>query len=197
VRRALLVVIVCFGALLPAPARAAVGWVHPVDGPLVRPFEPPSTRYGPGHLGVDFRARPGTPVQAAGPGRVVFAGAVGTTLHVVVLHTGNRRTSYSFLASVHARAGDIVEAGTVVGTSGGVGENHDGSVLHFALRISDAYVDPMQLFAPPDLGAVVHLAPTLDESAAPVANELPALMDGLPPPDDPVLCPSWDGAWCR
>jgi murein DD-endopeptidase MepM/ murein hydrolase activator NlpD len=197
VRRVLLVVAVLVATLVPAAARADVGWVHPVDGPVVRPFEPPSTRYGPGHLGVDFRAAPGTAVQAAGPGRVVFAGAVGTTLHVVVLHSGNRRTSYSFLASAHARLGDVVEAGTIVGTTGGTGENHDGSVLHFALRIGATYVDPMQLFGPPDLGAVVHLAPTVNEPAAPAANELPALIDGLPPPDDPVFCRSWDGAWCR
>jgi murein DD-endopeptidase MepM/ murein hydrolase activator NlpD len=197
VRRVLLVVVVLLATLASAPARADVGWVHPVAGPVVRPFQPPTTRYGPGHLGVDFRAPSGTPVQAAGPGRVVFAGAVGTTLHVVVLHSGDRRTSYSFLASVHARVGDVVEAGTVVGTTGGTGENHDGSVLHFALRIGAVYVDPMQLFAPPDLAAVVHLAPTVAQPAAPAPNELRALVDGLPPPDDPVLCSSWDGAWCR
>src|SRR5579871_6136981 len=105
-------------ALVPAKAGADAGWVRPVDGPVVRPFEPPTTRYGPGHLGVDFRAAPGTPVRAAGPGRVVFAGAVGSTLHVVVLHSGNRRTTYSFLASIHARVGDVVQAGTIVGTAG-------------------------------------------------------------------------------
>ncbi len=196
-RRVLLVVIVFMAALVPAQAGADAGWVHPVDGPVVRPFDPPATRYGPGHLGVDFRAAPGTPVRAAGPGRVVFAGAVGTTLHVVVLHTADRRTSYSFLASVHARVGDIVAAGTIVGTAGGKGEEHDGTVLHFGLRIGAVYVDPMQLFEPPDLSAVVHLAPTIADPDPPPANELGALVDGLPPADDPVLCSSWDGASCR
>ncbi len=191
-----LVVVVLISGLMPAQARADAGWVHPVDGPVVRPFDPPSTRYGPGHLGVDFRAAPGTPVHAAGPGEVVFAGAVGSTLNVVVLHGGNRRTSYSFLATVHARVGDIVVAGTTVGTTGGSGENHDGSVLHFGLRVGNTYVDPMQLFAPPDLAAVVHLAPTTDQAGGPAIDERRALVDALPPDDDPVVCSSWDGAWC-
>jgi len=197
VRRVPLVVIVLFAALVPARAGADVGWVHPVAGPVVRTFDPPATRYGPGHLGVDFRAVPGTPVRAAGPGTVVFAGAVGTTLHVVVAHAGNRRTSYSFLASVHARRGDSVQAGTVVGTSGGTGEEHDGSVVHFGLRIGDTYVDPMQLFAPPDLAAVVHLAPVSNDSAASSAGLEPrGLLEGLPLSDDPVLCACWDCASC-
>jgi murein DD-endopeptidase MepM/ murein hydrolase activator NlpD len=127
----------------------------------------------------------------------VFAGAVGAALHVVVLHSGNRRTSYSFLASVHARRGEVVAAGTIIGTTGGTGDNHDGSVLHFGLRIGDTYVDPMQLFGPPDLAAVVHLAPTLDEPAGTGTDEVRALVAGLPPSDDPVLCSSWNGAWCR
>jgi murein DD-endopeptidase MepM/ murein hydrolase activator NlpD len=194
----LLVIILFTAVLAPTAARAERGWLRPVDGPVVRPFQPPKTRYGPGHLGVDFRAAPGTPVRAAGPGTVVFAGAVGPTLHVVVLHSGNRRTSYSFLASVHARRGDVVAAGTIVGTAGGRGEEHDGSVVHFGLRIGGTYVDPMQLFGPPDLAAVVHLVPVHDDAAEPPPEvERWGLIDGLPPPDDPLICSSWDGASCR
>src|SRR5262249_451741 len=141
-------------------------------------------------------AAPGTPVRAAGPGEVVFAGAVGPTLNVVVLHSGNRRTSYSFLASVHARVGDIVVAGTIVGTTGGGGENHHGSVFHLELTLGNTYVGPMQLVAPPDLAAVVPLAPTTDQAGGPAIDERRALVDGLPPDDDPVVCSSWDGAGC-
>ena len=150
-------------ALLFVFAAPAAAWVKPVDGPVVRPFEPPRTRYGAGHLGVDFRAGPGTPVRAAGPGVVVFAGRVGTELDVVVRHPGGLRTTYAFLSSVAVHAGDSVQAGTIVGRSGGTGPNHDGSVVHFGLRIGATYVDPMQLFRPPDLGAVVHLAPVEPE----------------------------------
>jgi len=137
---------------------AAHAWVLPVDGPVVRPFRPPATRYGRGHRGADLRAAPGTPVRAANDGVVTFAGTVGTTRHVVVRHANGDRTSYSFLASLRVHAGERVRAGEVVGTTGGTGPNHDGSALHFGLRVGGAYVDPMQLYGAPDLTARVHLA---------------------------------------
>src|SRR5207244_1118864 len=88
-------------------------------------------------------------------------GRIGPSSHVVVLHPVNGwRTGYSFLATVAVRVGQPVVGGTVVGTSGGVGDGHDGAVLHFSLRIGDEYVDPMILFRPLDLGAAVHLVPT-------------------------------------
>ena len=102
-------------------------------------------------------------------------------LHVVVAHAGNLRTSYSFLASIAVRRGDVVAAGEIVGTTGGRGEHHDGSVLHFALRSGDTYVDPMVLFRPVDLTAVVHLAPT-SEPPHPVdraRSERSGLLAGL------------------
>ncbi|HEY3831931.1 MAG TPA: peptidoglycan DD-metalloendopeptidase family protein [Acidimicrobiia bacterium] len=185
----------CIGAVVVGVALFGVGagpalgigsapagvWTRPVAGPVVRPFEAPRTRYGPGHRGVDFAAAPGTPVVAAGPGVVVFAGRIGPSSHVVVLHEPSGwRTGYSFLASVAVRLGEPVGGGTVVGTSGGVGDNHDGTVLHFSLRIGDQYVDPMILFQPIDLAAAVHLAPTAsDGSGMGFVDERRALVDGL------------------
>ncbi len=157
---------------MPRPAPAAVSkappgqWTRPVDGPVVRAFEAPRTPYGPGHRGVDFAAAPGTPVVAAGPGSVVFAGRIGPSSHVVVLHPQSGwRTGYSFLASVAVHYGEVVRAGTVLGTTGGTGDGHDGTVLHFSLRIGDEYVDPMLLFRPIDLATVVHLAPTAGDGS--------------------------------
>ena len=97
-----------------AAAGAAVGvgpWIRPVDGAVVRGFDPPDSAFGPGHLGVDFAAVPGTPVRAAGDGAVVFAGRVGAALHVVMRHPGNVRTSDSFLASIAVVTGEVVRAG--------------------------------------------------------------------------------------
>src|SRR5262249_13015098 len=78
-----------------APPGAATAWRRPVDGPVVRPFEEPSSAYGPGHRGADLAAPPGTPVHAANDGVVTFAGTVAGTLHVTVAHAGGLRTSYS------------------------------------------------------------------------------------------------------
>ena len=99
------------------------------------PFDPPRSRYGAGHLGVDFRTAPGTAVRAAGPGEVTFAGTIAGAVHVVVAHAGGLRTSYSYLTTASVRRGQTVRAGDVLGTSGGTGTNHDGQVLHFGLRV--------------------------------------------------------------
>lgn len=149
-----------------APTRAAAGsepgplWRRPVPGPVVVGFDPPRTEFGGGHRGVDLAASPGDPVLAAGAGVVEFAGTVAFSRHVVVLHANGWRTSYSFLASVSVREGDRVVAGTVVGTCCGGGHGVGiGGLVHFGLRAGDAYLDPTILFRPPDLAALVHLAP--------------------------------------
>ena len=143
------------------------GWLRPVDGPVVRPFEQPTSVYGPGHRGVDFAVPAGTPVRAANDGVVSFAGSVAGTLHVTVAHAGDLRTSYSFLSSVLVRGGQSVARGDVVGLSGGAGTDHDGSVLHLGLRIGDRYVDPMLLFRPSDLTKLVRLVPAQDPDETP------------------------------
>jgi murein DD-endopeptidase MepM/ murein hydrolase activator NlpD len=131
-------------------------WTRPVDGPVVRPFVAPISRFGPGHRGVDFAARPGTPVRAAGPGIVVFAGTIAHERYVVILHRGNLRTSYSYLKTINVRPGRRVREGQVIASTG-------GTSLHFGLRHGPDYEDPMTLFAtgPPDLPALVHLAPVI------------------------------------
>ena len=181
-------IVLAIVALSPAPARAEVSWSPPVPGPVVRPFRAPLTRYGAGHLGVDFAALPGTPVRTAGAGTVVFAGVVAKSRHVVVRHPGDLRTSYSFLASIRVHKGDVVDLGTVLGTAGGKGENHEPGVLHFGLRIGEQFVDPMQLFAAPDLAALVHLAPV---PGGPAPTLVP---QGEPPDELRVLAASLAGA---
>ena len=158
------VVVPAWVASVPTPARAAEpdpGWRRPVAGRVVRPFSEPAFAYGPGHRGVDLAADAGAPVVAAGRGTVVFAGDVAGSLHIVVLHVGGVRTSYSFLRDAQVAAGDTVEAGTVVGRAGGVDPDgaHDGTSLHFGVRLGDRYVDPLLLFRARDLRELVRLVP--------------------------------------
>ena len=130
---------------LPGPASAAgaddeavaVAYAPPVDAPVVDTFRPPRTPYGRGNRGVDYATRPGAPVRAAAPGVVAFAGPVGGSLHVVVLHGDGLRTSYSFLTGVAVRRGQRVGAAQVVGTA--------GVSLHFGARAGEAYLDPLVL----------------------------------------------------
>jgi hypothetical protein len=154
---------------------AEVAWTRPVDGAVVRPFDSPEHPWGSGHRGVDLAARPGTPVRAAGDGRVAFAGNVAGALHVVVAHGDGLRTSYSFLADRAVHAGEAVERGDIVGHVGAAGAHHDDAVLHLGLRRGDEYLDPMALFDDVDLVETVRLVPVDD----PLPEEAPNLRDGL------------------
>jgi murein DD-endopeptidase MepM/ murein hydrolase activator NlpD len=196
-RFVLLCALAFLSTVAPAHSLGGTSWSPPVAGPVVRGFEPPVNRFAPGHLGVDFAAPPGTPVRAAGEGVVVFAGRVGEGLHVVIAHGSGIRTSSSFLATIAVVQGEAVRRGTIIGTSGGTGPGHAAGVTHFGVRVGDEYIDPMRLFAPPDLAAVVHLAPSrlgasggvggpapLGERAALVA----ALQVNARPPSTP---PAW------
>ena len=118
---------------------APVTYQPPVAGPVADVFRPPSTPYGGGNLGVDYLTDPNAPVAAAADGEVVFAGQVGGSLHVVVLHADGIRTSYSFLSALDVQRGQRVRAGDAVGRSGGM--------LHFGARAGDAYLDPLLLLA--------------------------------------------------
>jgi murein DD-endopeptidase MepM/ murein hydrolase activator NlpD len=170
-RRTVVVLAVCAGfssgAVSLASAADPSPWTRPVSGPLVRPFAPPRTRFGAGHLGADLAAAPGTPVRASGDGTVEFAGVVANTRHVVLRHSGGLRTSYAFLRSVAVHRGQAVMEGAVIGVTGGTGENHDGRVLHLGLRAGAVFVDPMQLFAPIDLSDRVRLAPVVPGGSGP------------------------------
>jgi len=145
----------------------AVRYRPPVDSPVVDPFRPPATPYGAGNRGIDYATVPGTPVGAAASGQVVFAGRVGTGLHVVVLHGDGLRTSSSFLASVAVRRGQMVTAGETLGTT--------GASLHFGVRAGHAYLDPMLLFGDGAGPVAVHLVPDDERAMGSVAAE----RDGL------------------
>lgn len=135
-----------------AEALRPIAYRTPVDGRVVRPFEPPTTAFGPGHRGVDLDAEPGAPVRAAERGHVRHAGAVANVVWVSIDHDDGVRTSYGPLAELRVRVGDEVDRGDVIGVlaagdHGGAGEDRG---LHFGARRGGVYVDPMLL---PGIGA--------------------------------------------
>lgn len=155
---------------LPAAASGEGGYSPPVDGSIVDAFRPPPTPYGPGNRGVDYATAPGDPVRAAGDGEVVFAGPVGLSRHVVVLHPDGLRTSYSFLAEVAVRRGDRVLRGDLLGTA--------AARLHFGVRAGDdLYLDPTALLEgrPPP----VHLVPVESRRVRSERRERFALLRSL------------------
>lgn len=126
----------------------AFGWPLPGFPAVVRDFEAPPHRFGPGHRGVDLAGEPGTPVLAAGQGTVVFAGPLAGRGVVSVQHTGDLRTTYEPVTAT-VSAGDVVDRGDRIGT---LEAGHRGcpasACLHWGLRRGDDYLDPLQLLAP-------------------------------------------------
>ncbi len=154
------------GAAPAAPGGCGM-WLAPVDGEVTRAFQAPAFAYGPGHRGIDFAAPPGTPVRASADGVVAFAGSVAGSLHVVVAHDGNLRTTYAFLAGIAVREGERVARGQVVGAAGASGPEHEAGGLHFGVRLGDRYLDPQRLFDVCDLTQLVRLVPVDEMPAEP------------------------------
>jgi murein DD-endopeptidase MepM/ murein hydrolase activator NlpD len=115
-----------------------VEYSPPVDAPVTDPFRPPPEPWLPGNRGIEFGTAPGTPVRAAGRGRVTFAGPVAGALHVTITHPDGIRTSYSFLAALAVGAGTEVARGHVLGTT--------GARLHVGARRGTTYIDPASLW---------------------------------------------------
>lgn len=117
--------------------------VSPVS--VVRPFEAPQTRFGPGHRGVDLAVGRGGAVRAAGAGVVAFAGQVAGRGVVVVLHPNGLRTEYEPVSAT-VGAGAHVGAGQLLGRVSG---RHPGCAadrcLHWGARRGETYVDPLSL----------------------------------------------------
>jgi murein DD-endopeptidase MepM/ murein hydrolase activator NlpD len=141
----------------PVPSSGTYEW--PVDGPVIRGFDPPTQPYGSGHRGIDIAAQPGTPVRAAEDGVVAFAGPIGGSLFVSIDHPDGIRTTYSWLSTVAVHRGDAVTRGAIVGTTGPGHPGVEPSHLHFGARLGEEYIDPMIFLEPRSLVGLIHLAP--------------------------------------
>ena len=97
------------------------------------------------HTGVDWAAPMGTPVIAAGPGQVAFAGAKGEYGNAIVIdHGGGWQTLYSQLSSVEVGAGDCVAFGALIGKVGSTGLS-TGPHLHFEVLRNGTHIDPLRV----------------------------------------------------
>ena len=101
------------------------------------------------HLGTDYGAPVGTPVQAIGWGRVTFAGRKGGEGNMVEMaHANGYQTMYLHLSRIFVRAGEHVEMGKIIGLVGSTGLS-TGPHLDFRILQKGQYKNFEKLGLPP------------------------------------------------
>jgi murein DD-endopeptidase MepM/ murein hydrolase activator NlpD len=137
---------------IPSVYNGTLDW--PLIGTITQEFgctgfswEPPLGSCPHFHRGIDIAAPIGTPIRAAGPGTVVFAGAnpydpPPKAYIVIIAHSQNLLTWYGHLTtSIPVRAGQVVSAGEVIGYVGMTGRT-TGPHLHWAVEFNGSFVNP-------------------------------------------------------
>lgn len=101
------------------------------------------------HNGVDYAAPVGTPIFAAGDGRVRFAGWQGGYGRTVVLDHGNGITTlYAHMSRLGPyRVGQRVRQGTTIGFVGASGMA-TGPHLHYEFRVNGVHRNPLTVTMP-------------------------------------------------
>ena len=107
----------------------------------------PILGYSKMHRGVDFAAKRGTPIMAAGDGRISFAGRNGTFGRFIeIKHLNNFKTRYAHLYKFAKgiKKGRIVKQGDVIGYVGNSGRS-TGPHLHYEVQHKNRTINPMKL----------------------------------------------------
>ena len=102
------------------------------------------------HKGVDFRASTGTPIPAAGAGRVIARGFNrGHGNFVKIRHNGTFETLYAHMSKFAkgVNVGTIVRQGQTIGYAGSTGLS-TGPHLHYEVIKNGVHVNPMTIKLP-------------------------------------------------
>ncbi len=122
-------------------------WKRPVNSIMTSPFGSPRSlpdgrRYY--HVGVDLRARTGTPIYSPGPGVVAWAGHMIVPGNVVVLAHGDGLFSrYMHLSRIDVEMGQKVSTGDQLGLAGATGRV-TAPHLHWEVLWRENHADPLQ-----------------------------------------------------
>lgn len=102
------------------------------------------------HKGVDFRAATGTPIPAAGAGRVVKRGYnSGHGNFVRIRHNGSFETLYAHMSKFKkgVNVGTVVKQGQIIGFAGSTGLS-TGPHLHYEVIKDGKHVNPLTVKLP-------------------------------------------------
>jgi len=115
-----------------------------------RRYHPILKTYRP-HLGIDYAAPVGTPVQAIGDGTVIYAGYRGPEGRFIKVRHNSTYTSYYLHLSRFAKGikkGCRVEQGQLIGYVGSTGLS-TGPHLDFRVKKNNGFVNPLKIKSKP------------------------------------------------
>lgn len=110
----------------------------------------PISGYNKLHKGVDFAVPTGTPVLAAGSGRIEIAGWNGNYgRYIRIRHNNTYQTAYAHLSGIAkgVYGGAQVDQGQVIGFVGSTGRS-TGPHLHYEILVNRRQVNPMTINLP-------------------------------------------------
>lgn len=99
------------------------------------------------HLGVDYAARRGTPVVAAGSGKIIYSARMGSYGNLIkIRHNDGYETRYAHLKSFRRGIyrGKYVKKGQTIAYVGTTGRS-TGPHLHFELRKRGVAINPLRV----------------------------------------------------
>jgi lipoprotein NlpD len=122
------------------PSQPSPKWMWPTNGRIDVEF---GGKPGSG-TGVLINGRPGQAIQAAAPGRVVYAGSglVGYGQLIIVKHNDTYLSAYGYNASLLVKEGQSITKGQKIATMGEGPERK--ARLHFEIRRNGKPVNPRQ-----------------------------------------------------
>lgn len=136
--------------------------------PILKKFRP--------HHGIDYSAPTGTPVEAAGGGRVVYSGwKSGYGNYVEIKHNNGYVTAYGHFSKIKQglRSGAKVDQGDIIGYVGSTGIS-TGPHLHYEIRVNGRLVNPLGIKSLPDKGVakaeMLRFASVKEQTLASLTN---------------------------
>jgi lipoprotein NlpD len=131
-------------AAKPAPERdpEAIEFAWPARGRVLAGFAEPANK------GMDIAGKPGDPVLAAAPGRVMYTGTGirGYGKLIVIKHDNNFNSVYAHNREILVKEGQNVARGQRIAELGDT--DADAPKLHFEIRKSGKPVDPARYLPP-------------------------------------------------
>lgn len=145
----------------------STGRMHPILG------------YMRAHKGVDYAAPTGTPIRAAGDGKIAFRGwKSGYGNFVIIQHNTHISTAYGHMSRFASeKVGQHVSQGQVIGYVGMTGLA-TGPHLHYEFRVDGGHRNPLTVTLPPPEPLPASQLAAFRKSSAPMMAKL-KLADGI------------------